>query len=101
MRRVAIARRLAASDPGNTEWQRDIAIGLERLGGLKLSSGDTAGALAAYDEGLAIRRRLSKIDPGNTLWQRDVAIGLGEISDVKLTQNDFGGSAGSARGRFR
>ena len=38
---LAIARGLAATDPGNTEWQRDIAIGLERLGGLKLSAGDT------------------------------------------------------------
>ena len=96
-RRLAIARRLLEQDPGNTEWLRDVAIGLERLGGLKLSAGDTAGALAAYDEGLAIRRRLSRIDQGNTLWQRDVAIGLGEIGDVKMTQNDSAGRSPRSR----
>ena len=40
-----IARRIAASDPGNTELQRDVAIGLERLGGLKLGAGDFGAGL--------------------------------------------------------
>ena len=77
---LAVARRMAAADPGNTDWQRDVAISLERLGGLKLTAGDFAAALAAYEEGLKVRRRLAAIDAGNTLWQRDVAIGLGEMA---------------------
>ena len=36
---LAIARRLLEQDPGNTELLRDVAIALERLGGLKLSAG--------------------------------------------------------------
>ena len=110
-RRHGRARRLRARarhrppprrvDPGNTELQRDVAIGLERLGGLKLAAGDFAAALAAYEEGLVVRRRLAKIDEGNTLWQRDVAIGLGEIADVKIARSDLGRGAGGVRRKPR
>ena len=66
-------RHLAASDPGKTELQRDIAIGLERLGGLKLDAGDFAAALAAYEEGLVFAaawpRSMKATRCGSATWR--------------------------------
>ncbi|HEX2446742.1 MAG TPA: hypothetical protein VHK26_00965, partial [Methyloceanibacter sp.] len=50
----------------NLVLQRDLSISLNRLGDVKRDSGDTKGALAAYDESLAIRRQLALADPNNS-----------------------------------
>ena len=57
---LAIFRKLAEADKGNTEWQRDISVSLNKLGDLKLRAGDAAGAVAAYEESLAIARKLAE-----------------------------------------
>ena len=57
-----ILRKLAARDQGNARAQRDVAIGLEKLGDVKLQEGDQAGALAAYQESLEIGRKLASQD---------------------------------------
>ena len=62
---LAIMRKLAAADPGNAEWQRDLSVSLDRVGDVRLAAGDRAGALAAYEESLAIMRKLAAADPGN------------------------------------
>ena len=67
-----IARKLAAQDPGNAKAQRDVSVGLSKLGNVKLQDGDLAGALAAYQESLDIDRKLAAQDPGNAQAQRDV-----------------------------
>jgi len=46
------------------------------------SQGDTAGALTAYQAGLAIRERLSERDPGNTGWQRDLSVSCWKIGEM-------------------
>ena len=57
---LAIAERLAAADPTNTEWQRDLSISRERLGDLAVAAGDPTGAAEHYQAGLAIVRRLTE-----------------------------------------
>ena len=81
---LEIRRRLAATDPGNTGWQRDVSVSLDRIGDLRLRAGETAAALAAYEEGLEIARTLAATDPGNTGWQRDVSVSLDRIGDLRL-----------------
>ena len=44
---LAIAERLAQSDPGNAGWQRDLAISYARLANVYRQSGDREKALAA------------------------------------------------------
>ena len=44
----AIAERLAAADPANAEWQRDLSVSCNKLGDVREAQGDLAGALAAY-----------------------------------------------------
>jgi tetratricopeptide (TPR) repeat protein len=84
---LAIARKLAAADPGNAR-QHDLSVSLHNVGDVRLAAGDRAGAFAAYDEGLAIMRKLAAADPGNQDWQRDLGVGLNRIGDVRLAAGD-------------
>ena len=59
-------------------------MALDKIGYLKLSANDSAGALAAYEESLAITRRLADTDPNDINWQRDIAVGLNKMGDVKF-----------------
>jgi hypothetical protein len=71
---VRHCRRLAASDPGNAEWQRDLSVSHNKLGDVRRAQGDLAGAEAAYADSLEIARRLAASDPGNAQWQRDLVV---------------------------
>jgi len=51
---LAIADRLAKSDPGNAGWQRDLSLSYERVGNVQVGQGDLAGALKSYRDGLAV-----------------------------------------------
>ena len=41
---MAIAKRLAATDPANAAWQRDLSVSLINLGDLAVAQGNLAGA---------------------------------------------------------
>ena len=85
---LAIARKLAAADPGNVVWQRDVSVSLNKVGDVRRAAGDRPGALSAYEEGLAIMRKLAAADPGNTGWQRDVSVSLNRVGDVRRAAGD-------------
>ena len=89
---LAIRRRLAAADPGNAGWARDVSVSLERIGDVRVAEGDRAGALKAYEESLAIRRRLAAADPGNAGWARDVSVSLSSVGDVRVAEGDRAGA---------
>ena len=67
-----IAQRLAAADPANTEWQRDLSVSRNKLGDVARAAGDLATARGHYRASLDIRERLAAADPANTEWQRDL-----------------------------
>jgi tetratricopeptide (TPR) repeat protein len=67
-----VRERLAASDPGNAGWQRDLSVSWNKLGDVRVAQGDLAGALEAYQQDLAIAEGLAGSDPGNAGWQRDL-----------------------------
>jgi hypothetical protein len=66
-------------------------VSLERIGDARLRLGDTVGALAAIEEGLATRRFAAQ-QPGNTRAQRDVVMSLNRIGDVRLREGDAAGA---------
>ena len=75
-RRLRKASTFSASlrpDQGNAQAQRDVAIGLEKLGDVKLQEGDQAGALAAYQESLespaSSRRRTKATRMRSATWR--------------------------------
>ncbi|MCX6880092.1 MAG: toll/interleukin-1 receptor domain-containing protein, partial [Verrucomicrobia bacterium] len=66
----SVIERLAASDPANAEWQRDLSVSLIKLGDLAVAQGDLAGALRYFTQDMAIAERLAASDPANAEWQR-------------------------------
>jgi tetratricopeptide (TPR) repeat protein len=83
------ARKLTAKDPGNTGWQRDVFVSLNKVGDVEVAQGDLVAALKSYGDGLAIRQKLTAKDPGNTGWQRDVSVSLERVGDVEVAQGDL------------
>ena len=51
---LAIMERLAKSDPGNADWQRDLSVSYEQVGDVQVAQGNLPAALASYQAGLAI-----------------------------------------------
>src|SRR5262245_65835989 len=84
-------QRLAAQDPGNAGWQRDLSVSHIKVGDVLIAQGDGAGALAAYRASLGIRERLAAQDPGNAAWQRDLV-----VSHFKLARTSKSDPAGEA-----
>jgi tetratricopeptide (TPR) repeat protein len=79
---LGITRRLAAADPGNANWQRDLSVDLNKIGNVRLALGDRSGALFAYGESLGILRKLAASDPGNSELQSDIIVGLRTLAIV-------------------
>ena len=60
---------LAARDPNNTDWQRDMAVGYNKLADLARKSGDENKAKRSYERVIAIMRGLAEKDPSNARWR--------------------------------
>ncbi|MGO9233381.1 MAG: tetratricopeptide repeat protein [Methylocella sp.] len=84
--------RLAKSDPGNADWQRDLSASYNKLGNVQVAQGNLAGALKSYYDSLAIRDRLTKSDPSNAEWQRDLSVSYDKVGDVQVVQGDLAGA---------
>ena len=94
---LAIADRLAQSDPGNAGWRRDLSVSYKKIGDVQVAQGDLAGALKSFRDSLAIADRLAQSDPGNAGWQRDLSVSYNKIGDVQVAQGDLAGALKSYR----
>ena len=76
-------------------WQRDLAIGVNKIGDVLLQTRASLEAprSLSYRQRLAIAQKLADSDPGNADWQRDLAIATNKIGTVM--------AAPSARARRR
>jgi hypothetical protein len=70
---LAIAERLAASDPSNAGWQRDLFTSYAKLGSIEEKKQNPQGAAPYYVEAAKIIRQLAPRDPSNARWQQDLA----------------------------
>ena len=86
---LAIADRLAKSDPGNAGWQRDLSVSYDKVGDVQVAQGNLPAALTSYQAGLAIADRLAKSDPGNAGWQRDLSVSYDNVGDVQVAQGNL------------
>ena len=89
---IVAGKRLAASDPSNAVWQRDLSVSQTRIGDVLLDQGDLAEARKAYWESLAVAERLAAVDPSNTAWQRDLSASQDRVGDVLFNQGDLVGA---------
>jgi hypothetical protein len=69
---LAIATRLAAADPANTEWQRDLSISHIKLGELLFSEGNVHAAKGTYRLAAEIVKQLVARDSTNAQWRADL-----------------------------
>ena len=86
---LAIAERLAAADPGNAEWQRDLSISLNKIGDVQSARGNLDAALKAYEDSRAIAEKLAAKDPSNSEWQRDLSVSFTKIGDEQEPHGDL------------
>lgn len=70
----ALMEPLAASDPSNTGWQRDLSVSHEKIGDLEEARGDVAAAAAAYERSLPIAADLAARFPDHPQFQGDIDI---------------------------
>jgi tetratricopeptide (TPR) repeat protein len=83
---LAIRRQLSEQDPGNADWQRELAVAHSRVGAALQRQGELDKAQAAFDEYLAISRRLAGQDPDNAAWQRELALAHGRVGKALQAQ---------------
>ncbi len=86
---LPIAEKLAAQDPSNTEWQRDLSVSFKRIGDVQRAGGNLDAALEAYGDGLAIAEKLAARDPINAVWQRDLAVSFEQIGGVHYARGSL------------
>ena len=78
--RAAYERALDLSEAAGNE--REAARANTHLGDVRSAQGDLAGALDAYQQGLAIAKRLATADPSNSGWQTDIAVSCWKLAEV-------------------
>jgi tetratricopeptide (TPR) repeat protein len=83
---LAVRERLAAADPRNAEWQRDLSVSQNRVGNVLSAQGRLDDALSAYHACLAIAERLVASDPSNAEWQRDLSVSQNRVGNVLSAQ---------------
>src|ERR1700736_4303706 len=88
--RQVIILRLANSDPGNAEWQRDLAVSFGKLGLVHKQSGDKAKALDALRQGQTIMAHMTKLSPDNATWKQDLAWFDGLIAELAPSRLEHG-----------
>ena len=78
---LAIADRLAQSDPGNAGWQRDLAMSNGSIAIVLGKMGNGAEALDALRRGHASMLRFTALSPDNVQWKRDLDLFTAKIAE--------------------
>jgi tetratricopeptide (TPR) repeat protein len=90
-----VAQKLAAANPTNIQWQRDLSEAYEKQGEI-MRAGKLDDARGWFDKALAVAQRLAVADPSNTQWQRDLSLSYERLGDVAVST----GKLDDARGWF-
>jgi tetratricopeptide (TPR) repeat protein len=83
-RSFGIMERLAASDPTDTQAQRDLSVSYSRLGDVSLQTGPVQEAVDSYRKALDISERLAESDPTDAQAQRDLSVSYEKLGNVSL-----------------
>ncbi len=92
-----IADRLAKSDPGNADWQRNLSVSYINVGDVQVAQGDLTAATVSYQASLAIKERLAKSDPGNADWQSSLSASYDRVCDVQVARGDLAAGMASCQ----
>jgi tetratricopeptide (TPR) repeat protein len=90
--RHEIMTRLAPANPGNVDWQLELALSRTSLVDTYSMRDATSTALHGYREGLAVIERLAAADPGNAKLQRQLGTALTSIGFSLWQQGNLEGA---------
>jgi hypothetical protein len=82
---MEIAKKLAALEPENTTFLRDLSVSYERLGDLD-SSLDAVRARGLYQQSLEIRKKLAAREPENRTFLRDLYVSHWQLGSASLPE---------------
>jgi hypothetical protein len=82
---LAISRRLADQDPGNADWQNDLAAACSRCARIEATAGKNDVALPLYEESLSILATLVERAPENLGWMSDKKSVEAELTELRAT----------------
>jgi len=88
---------LAAQNPDNTRWQRNLGIIYNHIGGILKAKSHLEGALAEFHKFLEISGQLTALDPENVLWQSDLAVSHSNIGAILEARGDLVGALAEFR----
>ena len=80
---LKISERLAASDPANAAWQRDLFYSYYVMGDLFTRQDQLRDALSMLEKSLQIAERLAASDPTNATWEKDVRVSRRLVGDLR------------------
>ena len=80
---LAIAKKLAAGDPGNTEWQRGLLYSLFQISKLQAKQKHWPDAISNAEAVFKIAERLSQLDRSNVAWQKDVKVSRAWLEQLR------------------
>ena len=92
-RMLVLARRLAARDPANSEWQNMLGLAHNNLAKMALHRGDLRAAIAGYREDLAVKARLVTRDPRNNAQRRFLLIARATLGRTLALAGQFADAA--------
>ena len=85
---LKIAERLAASDPDNAAWQRDLSISLEKLAKVSVEQDDLPAAQGFLQQALAISENLADADTTSATMKRTVWVHHAQLAGVLEKRGD-------------
>lgn len=86
---LTLASDLAARDPGNGDWQKDLGAVHFWIGYVAWLRGDLEAALRRYEEYLMISERLVALDPENLDWLQELAYAHTNLGAVYEARGDL------------
>ena len=88
---------LAAQDPANAEWQRELGVSHHKVGGIFEAQGNLTDALAEQRKYNAILEHLTVEDQDKTDWRRELGVSHNRIGGILKAQGDLGGALAEFR----
>lgn len=80
---LAVRQRLAAADPSNAGWQRDLSYSFTLIGQVLMRQEQWREALPWLEQSLEIDERLAALDPTNATWRQDVQVSRRLVAEVR------------------
>jgi serine/threonine protein kinase len=94
---LAIDEKLAASHPGDVNYQQSLAASYNALGLMLSAGGNLTGELENYRKAVAIDEELVKSDGNNAFFRRELAVQYGNVGSSLVVMGDKAGALHSFR----